>query len=67
MSNKMGRQAMYERLKFLQSDKRREPYVSPTGVNQPTDSKKYGRIPGLDIEELEKKLAKIGQELNKGG
>jgi hypothetical protein len=59
MSNKMGRQAKFERLKFLQSDKRREPYVSPSGVQ---DEKKYASFMGFDIEELERELGKKAQE-----
>ena len=64
MSNKIGRQAKFERLKFLQSDKRREPYVSPSGVQ---DEKKYASIMGFDIEELEKELGRKARELYEKG
>jgi hypothetical protein len=59
MSNKMGRQAKFQNLKFLQSDKRREPYVSPSGVK---DEKKYASFMDFDIEELEKELGRKAKE-----
>ena len=67
MSNKMGRQAKFQNLKFIQSHKRREPYVCPSGVNKPREAKMYGEIGVLDNEELEKELGRKAREYYEKG